>query len=386
MLIKAFSKTLAMTALLAFFAMTLAAQTTAISGKVKGADGQALQGALVKITRTDIKGNYQVKTNKKGEYFHAGLPLGTYNVSVEVEGRVADQVSNVRPRLGDPTEINFDLQAIAARQAAMQKAAEAGQLTEEQKREMSPEQRAAVEKTVKERSAQLAKNKALNDAFNAGMAAMNGKQWQEAIDAFTKASEMDAKQHVVWANLAESYVGMSGTKTGADQEAMLNKGLESWQKALELKMDDSGYHNNFALALAKAKKFKEAEDELAKAAALDPPKAGTYYYNLGAILVNTGQIDPAGVAFKKAIEADPNHADAQYQYGVYLISKATVTPEGKVVPPDGTKEAFEKYLQLKPDGPFAASAKGMIETMQGAVQTEYTNPDAKGKKGAAKKK
>ena len=386
MLMKAFGKMLAVAVLAALFAMVAPAQTTAIAGKVKGPDGKPLQGALVKITRTDIRGNYQVKTNKKGEYFHAGLPLGTYNVSVEMDGRQVDQVSNVRPRLGDPTEIDFDLQAIAARQAAMQKAAEAGQLTEEQKREMSPEQRAAMEKTMKDRSAALAKNKALNDAFNTGMAAMTNKQWQEAIDAFTKAGEMDAKQHVVWANLAESYVGMSGAKTGAEQEAALNKGLESWQKALELKLDDSGYHNNYALALAKAKKFKEAEDELAKAAALDPAKAGTYYYNLGAILVNTGQLDPAGTAFKKAIEADPNHADAQYQYGVYLISKATVTPEGKVVPPEGTKEAFEKYLQLKPEGPFAASAKGMIETMQGAVQTEYTNPDAKAKKGATKKK
>ena len=56
--------------------------------------------------------------------------------------------------------------------------------------------------------------------------------------------------------------------------------------------------------------------ELEKAATLDPPGAGKYFYNLGAVLVNTAQTDAAGEAFKKAIESDPNYAPAQYQYGM----------------------------------------------------------------------
>ena len=32
--------------------------------------------------------------------------------------------------------------------------------------------------------------------------------------------------------------------------------------------------------------------ELKKAAELDPPNAGKYYYNLGAMLVNAGQTEP----------------------------------------------------------------------------------------------
>ena len=42
---------------------------------------------------------------------------------------------------------------------------------------MSAEQKAALEKATKERQAAMAKNKALNDAFNAGMEAMKTKQW-----------------------------------------------------------------------------------------------------------------------------------------------------------------------------------------------------------------
>ena len=44
--------------------------------QVVGEDGQPLKDALIKIERKDIKGNYKVKTKKKGDYLHAGLPLG----------------------------------------------------------------------------------------------------------------------------------------------------------------------------------------------------------------------------------------------------------------------------------------------------------------------
>jgi tetratricopeptide (TPR) repeat protein len=361
-------------------------QTSSIAGKVIGEDGQPLRGALIKIERQDIKGNYKVKTNKKGEYFHAGLPLGTYNVSVEVDGQNRDAMNNVRTHLGEPTEVNFNLQEVRKRQEAMQKAAEQGRLTEEQARQLSPEARQQLEKQAKERAAALAKNKELNDAFNAGMTALQARQFDAAVESFAKASTLDPKQHVVWGQLAESYSGWANTKTGADQEATLGKALESFQKAIELKPDEAAYHNNYALALARAKKFDEAQAELTKAAEIDPPNAGRYFYNLGAVLVNIGQLEPAGEAFKRAIEADPNYADAQYQYGVYLISKAETTAEGKVIPVPGTREAFEKYLQLRPDGQFADSARGMIATMGQTLETEYTNPEAQQKKKTTKKK
>jgi tetratricopeptide (TPR) repeat protein len=353
------------------------AQTGAIEGDVKGPDGAGLRGALVKIERTDIKGNYKVKTDKKGHFFHAGLPLGQYNVVLEVEGKDVDRVQGVRTRLGDPVAVNFDLKAQAQKQQAMQQAAETGQLTQEQTREMSKEQREAIEKAMKERQAAMAKNKALNDAFNGGMEALKTKQFDAAIQSFTKASEMDPKQTVVWAQLAESYIGLAGSKTGQEQTDAYTKGIEAYGKAMELKPDDADFYNNRGLAYAKAKKFDEAQADLEKAAQLNPPNAGRYFYNLGAILVNTGNVEPAGVAFKKAIDADPNYADAQYQYGVYLLSKATTTADGKVVPPPGTREAFQKYIELKPDGPFADSAKGMIATLDASVSTTYENPDAK---------
>src|SRR6266849_259322 len=100
-------KALAGLLLLSFAA---SAQTSSIAGEVKGEDGGPLKDAWIKIERKDIKGSYKVKTNKKGELFHAGLPLGTYDVVLEVDGKPVDHVQNIRTRLGDPTPVNFDLQ------------------------------------------------------------------------------------------------------------------------------------------------------------------------------------------------------------------------------------------------------------------------------------
>ena len=366
------------------FASAALAQVSSIEGDVKGEDGTGLKGALVKIERKDIKGNYKVKTDKKGHYFHTGVPLGTYKLTLEVDGKDVDNVDNVRTGLGDSKVVDFDLQKNKQRQQSLATAAESGTLTKEQAREMSPEQKAALEKAAKERQQAMAKNKALNDSFNEGMQAMSGKQWDAAIAAFTKAGEMDPKQNVIWAQLAEAYMQSSAQKTGAEQQAAMDKGLQAYTKALEINPNDPAYHNNYALALAKAKKTPEAQAELAKAAQIDPPNAGRYFFNLGAVLVNTGQNEAACEAFKKAIDTDANYADAQYQYGMCLLGKAQVTPEGKVVAAAGTKEALEKYLQLKPTGPFADSAKGALATLDSSVTTSYQNPTAPAKKGKKK--
>jgi tetratricopeptide (TPR) repeat protein len=363
-------------ATLLFFGCAAFAQVSSLEGDVKDENGQPLKGALVKIDRKDIKGHYQVKTDKKGHYFHTGLPLGTYKITLEVDGKDVDSVDNVRTQLGDSTVNNFNLKETKQRQQSLQQAAATGTLTKEQERGMSAEQKAALEKATKEREAALAHNKALNDAFNQGMAAVQSQQWDAAIAAFNKANEMDPKQVVIWARLADAYMQSGSAKTGADQQGAYDKGLDAYAKAIELKPDDAAYHNNYALALVKAKKIPEAQAELTKAAQIDPSNAGRYYYNLGAVLVNSGQNDAAGQAFKKAIELDPNYADAQYQYGMFLLAQAKITPDGKVIPADGTKEALQKYLELKPNGPFAENAKGALASIEGNVATTYQNPDA----------
>jgi tetratricopeptide (TPR) repeat protein len=279
--------------------------------------------------------------------------------------------------------VPFDLKA-PQQQAAQQPAAPGAPPTPEQERGLSKEQKEALEKQSKENAAIIAKNKALNDTFNAGKDALAAKNYDAAVDAFQKGTELDPNQNVIWANLGDAYVGQAAAKTGADQQAALDKGIEAYKKAIDLKPDNPAYHNNYALTLAKAKKFDDAQAELNKAAQLDPPQAGRYYYNMGALLVNAGQTTPAEAAFKKAIEVNPEYADAQYQYASALSARLTTTADGKVVAPEGMKEALEKYLELAPTGQFADAAKGLLTAIGATIQTNYQNPDAK--KAAPKKK
>src|SRR5579883_2229975 len=115
------------------FAFASLAQVTSIEGDVKGADGQPLKAAVINIERTDIKGHYTVKTDKKGHYIYTGLPIGTYNVSLVVDGKEADSVKGVKTHPGDPIQEDFNLKATKAeasnKQAEYQKALETGQIS-----------------------------------------------------------------------------------------------------------------------------------------------------------------------------------------------------------------------------------------------------------------
>ena len=110
--------------------------------------------------------------------------------------------------------------------------------------------------------------------------------------------------------------------------------------------------------------------EWATAAQNDPTNAASYYFNEGAVLTNTGKLDEAIAAFDKALQADPTRADAYYWKGVDLMGKAT-TKGDKMVAPEGTAEAFNKYLELAPTGKYADPAKQMLASIGASVETSY---------------
>jgi tetratricopeptide (TPR) repeat protein len=300
--------------------------------------------------------------------------------------------------MGDHPGTDFDLRKSASAnpntQALVQKAMETGQISDELKRQMTPDQRAALEKSMAENKGKIQKQKALNDSFNEGVTALGdapkqatpeakAEKYQAAVTALQKAGEVDPAQPAVWANLGDAYLGLAGTKTGPEFDDATAKGIDAYNKAIALKPDDAATHNNYGLALAKAKKYPEAEAELKKAAELDPPTAFSRFYNLGALLSNIGQAEPASKAFKAAIDAapdNPKNAEAYYQYGLSLAGQATVDKDGKFVFPTGTLEAFQKYLELAPTGPNAQPCKDMIAQLGGTIQTTFTNPNAPKKK------
>ncbi len=365
------------------------AQTSNISGDVKGPDGNPLVGAQVKIDRTDIKQNFHVKTNKKGHFLYANLPTGVYDVTVEMDGKDVARITGMHSAPGDNPPLNFDLSKQSQPPAAAAAAAVPGGAPAEgqakQESGMTKEQQAAYEKHQKELEEAIARDKALEDAFNAGMQAKTAKNYPVAIENLEKASTLSPKQHVVWAQLAESYMNAADSKSGEEQQADIDKGIAAYAKAVELKADDPNYHNNYALALARGKKMDQAQAELTKAAELDPPQAGKYYYNLGAVLTNTQQNDAAVAAFKKATDLDPKYADAYYQEALVLMNKVSLDKDGKMLAPPGTVEALQQYLALQPDGANAEAAKAILEQLGTKVQTSFERPGAKSTPAQRKK-
>jgi tetratricopeptide (TPR) repeat protein len=93
-------------------AVVASAQSTQVNGKVtmKQADGTVVPvvGAVIDIYRTDIKADFHTKTDKKGNYIHAGLPfVGTYTVIVSAPG--AAPASIVKQRFTQDTQRDFEL-------------------------------------------------------------------------------------------------------------------------------------------------------------------------------------------------------------------------------------------------------------------------------------
>jgi tetratricopeptide (TPR) repeat protein len=378
---------------LVLFAASALAQVTTMEGTVTGTDGKPAQGAIVKIHRTDIKWDAQVKTDKRGHYIHTGVPLGTFEVSVIINGEEANKVSGVRSQMGDHPPLDFDLRKSASApdtKAMMQQAMTTGEISDDLSRQLSPEQLAALKKQMEENKGKIQKNNALNASFNEGMTALKAaptqatpdaraQAYQTAITALEKAGQLDPTQPAVWSNLGDAYLGLASTKTGPDFDAATAKGIEAYDKSIALKPTDPATHNNYALALAKAKKYPEAEAELRKAAEIDPATAYQRFYNLGALLSNIGQSEPAAKAFKAAIDSapdNPKNAESYYQYALSLAAQATTGKDGKFVFPDGTIEAFQKYIQMAPTGPNAQACKDMITQLGGSVQTDFKNPNA----------
>jgi tetratricopeptide (TPR) repeat protein len=370
------------------------AQTTTLEGDVKDENGQPMKknGATIVLNRTDIKGTYKVGTQKNGHWLYTGLPYGQYDIQCLVDGKMVDEVKGVHSQYGDSKPVDFDLSKLKAQQAATAQANQNGQLSQEQAKTMTKEQKEQYEAQLKKNSEAIKKNKALNDAYNASQDAMKAgaaetdpakkiADYQSAIDNLNKGSEMDPNQIAIWNSLGESYAALAKAQTGDDRNKSYEAAIAAYNKSLAIKPNDAALYNQIGNIYGAEKKIPEATEALTKAAQLDPTMAPKAYFNMGANLVNGGQPDKASEFFKKATEADPNYAEAWFQYGNGLMGQGKVDPKtgAQTYPPD-TAVALKKYLDLQPTGTHAAEATAMLQAMGETVQTKVTVPGASKKK------
>jgi tetratricopeptide (TPR) repeat protein len=355
--------------------------TGTVKGVCKDAQGNPIVGANLEWNNTDNGRKYNLKTNKKGEYFSLGIEPGKYKVVLTLDGKQLDSVSGFQVGVDEAT-LDFDLKKSQA-EAAAQKG-----ITPEQLKAMQEQQAKAAKETNTVKS--------LNEKLAVANQAMQGGDFETAITTLNEATQTDPTRDLLWARLGDAYLSSAPKQTDtAEKTKRYGEAVGDYQKAIEIKKknmeaaakpDDpkvlAAYYNNLGQAEARTGQLDDAVKAYEMAAQQNPAGAAQYYYNQGAVLTNSGKVDEANAAFDKAIAADPTKADAYYQKGVNLINKATTDPKtGKVIPAPGTEEALNKYLELQPTGQFADGAKGMLQYIGSSIETSYGK-----KKAAATKK
>ena len=91
-----------------FVAVTVcAASTSVLEGLVKDTTGRPIKGADVRIESTNF--SRIVKTDANGHYVADGLVLGTYKVTLVVNGQVKASILDAKTQLNKATQLNFGL-------------------------------------------------------------------------------------------------------------------------------------------------------------------------------------------------------------------------------------------------------------------------------------
>ena len=345
-------------------------QTTgSVKGTCKDTEGKPIVQAEVEWIGTETGHKYTLKTNNKGEYFSLGIVAGKYNVKLSKDGKELWHFNGVQKGL-DETALDFDLKKEQASPA--------------QGQGMTSEQAAKAKATHDKAEAEKKTVGTLNEKLNAAKTASDAGDFETAIATLTEANQIDSTRDLIWFKLADAY-RMSGPKQTDPEEKKKRYEMAAadYQKAIEMRSGSeaaqkdpdnnknmAAYYNNLAEAYSKSNKVDDSVISYNKAAELDPAHAATYLFNEGAVLTNMGRVDDAIAAFDKVIAADPTKADAYYWKGVNLIGKATLKGD-KMVAPEGTAEAFKKYLELAPDGKLAQPAKDMLASIGATIETGF---------------
>jgi tetratricopeptide (TPR) repeat protein len=340
-----------------------------VKGVAKDVEGKVITGAEVEWYGTETGRKYALKTNNKGEYFSLGISPGKYNVKLTKDGKEIWHINNVSVGV-DEVVLDFDLKKEQANSA------QASGMTAEQVKQIQEQQAQAAKETNTVKS--------LNEKLTAAKTASDAGDFETAIATLTEANQMDPTRDLIWFRLGDAYRMSAAKQTDpAEKQKRFETSATDYQKAIELRNSSeaakkdadnnakiAAYYNNLAEVYAKSNKIDDSVASYSKAAELDPTHAAQYMFNTGAVLTNAGKVDAAIVAFDKVIAADPNRAAAYYWKGVNMIGKATLKGD-KMVAPEGTAEAFQKYLEIEPTGTFAQPAKDMLASIGASIETTY---------------
>lgn len=395
------------------------AQTAQIEGtvKLKAEDGteKPVVGAMIDIYRTDIKGQWDVKTDKAGRYLRLGLPVtGTYLVAVSGPGIQPTWFTNVR--LNEKPIVDFNvtpgdgsrltkeqIQTIIAERKAG--GGSGGQPT------VSSADRAKAEAAKKEYEAKVKESQELQLNFdqlraryNKGIELKNASNYQAALSEFEAAAVADPTKHAAFAELvhkanaqlaeANYQLGVEAFNQGKRDEAKphFEKAVSAIQKAITVASnpspsDSSGaaaqggaeliaYYNILsknALLLVEhygaANLIESTGQAFDKVQALDAPNKGKWAAQKADLYRFAGRTEDAAAAYKAILATDPNNVDALYGLGLTLIASTE-----KAVIQEGTNALADFVSKAPATDKRMPAVKEALEAVKNAYKIEAEKP------------
>jgi tetratricopeptide (TPR) repeat protein len=366
--------------LLAFALMPALAQTPTgkIHGHVTNPTGVSVNAGTVSLSvdgGKTSKVTFQIDAN--GDY-KGEAPPGTYTVVYRAPDtppdKMVDSIENAKIVSGQDLGVDVDM----SRKEYIDK------LTPEQKKQLEDLKKKNSEamkanEVIKNLNADLRKTvddfKEADGAVAAAQQALGASASKSDVDA--KAAEIKAAKYadvetmmlrdttakadasVLWAELGQAQLGL---KKYDEAEASYRKALEVEATAKKPSIAVQGSaQSGLGEIYARAGKVPEATAAYDAAAKVNPTMAGLYLKNEAVIYSQLNNGDAQVAAADEAIKADPTAALPYYLKGQGLIQKATVDPKTqKPVAPAGCLEAYQKYLELAPDGPYAPDVKAIL--------------------------
>jgi tetratricopeptide (TPR) repeat protein len=377
-----FMKSWAIAAVLAVAALgALAPRASAqndgsISGQILDVDGKPWADMVIQAV-SDQGAKAETKTDKNGNYAFHNLRSGVYSVFVVLPAPNKPFESQCRVANGETTKVSLNFKEVMAKQGAAVQEQVKKQEEEKQKFEGMKGHFAQGNVLLEqERQAKADVSKATGDQRDAAkqkLADLSNQAAAEFDKAEKAAPEKDPNLHLMWAKLGEVY-----DVAGRNDEA-----AQAYQQAITAKPDSAGYYNNLGNVLARAGKIDDARAAYTKSAELDPPNAAGAWLNFGISLSNVGRMKEALEPLKKSTDIDPKSAKAWYLLATALVGSMETKKVGDklefIIQP-GTVEAYQKAMELDPNGTWGQQAKMGLDAVQQMAPGIETKINTKKKK------
>ena len=365
---KSFLKSWALTAIV-MAAMTCvlapraAAQTGSIGGTILDVNGNPWAEVTIRSV-SDQGAKQETKTDAAGKYSLPNLRAGIYTVFIVFpppNDKQAPYEVKCRVQNGEEAKVDLNFKDIVAKQGAaaqeqVKKAEEAKAKLEGLKAHFNAGN--ALIDQEKQAKADLQKAPAdQRDALKQKLADLSDQAVKEFQEASKSLVEKDPNAHLVWFKLGEAY----------DTAGRNNDAVQAYQQAINAKPDVPGYYNNLGNVLARAGKIEEAKAAYTKSAELDPANAATAWRNFGISLYNANRLGDAVEPLQKSADLEPKNPQTWYLLGASLVYKMTTKKVGdkEVVQfAPGTIEAYQKAVELDPNGTWGQQAKQGLEQLQ----------------------